>query len=172
MHAEPPVESWKTQPYVWMLILIPFTAVILGVIMITLAIKTDTGLVVDDYYKKGKEINRVLARDQAASAMGLLATLNFDLDNGKVEVTLKANSPFITNEQISLGLYHATKPGIDQTVALKDNDQQDYSATIDPLAKGHWYVHLSTETWRLTGSLYVPGGTSMQLSAMPVITSN
>jgi len=172
MHAEPPVESWKTQPYVWMLILIPFTAVVVGMIMLTAAIESDTGLVVDDYYKKGKEINRVLARDQAASTMGLLATLNFDLDNGKVEVTLKANSAFITNEQISLGLYHATKPDIDQTVALKANNQQVYSASINPLDEGHWHVHLSTETWRLTGSLYVPGGTSMQLSAMPVIKSN
>lgn len=167
MHAEPPVESWKTQPYVWMLILIPFTAVVVGMIMLTLAIKSDTGLVVDDYYKKGKQINQVLARDQAASAMGLSATLDFDTDNSQVEVRLKANSTLITNEQVSLGLFHATRSDMDQTVMLKANDQHDYSATIAGLGDGRWHVHLSTETWRLTGSLYVPGGSSMQLSAMP-----
>ena len=77
MRAELPAESWKTQPYVWMLILIPFSAVVVGMIMLTLAIKSDTGLVVDDYYKKGKQINQVLARDLAASTMGLSAALNF-----------------------------------------------------------------------------------------------
>ena len=167
MHVEPPIESWTTQPYVWMLILIPFTAVVVGMIMLTLAIQSDTGLVVDDYYKKGKQINQVLARDQAASAMGLSAALNFDIDNGKVEISLKANSAFITNEEISLGLFHATKADMDQTVMLKANDQQVYSATIGELGDGRWHVHLATKTWRLTGSLYVPGGSSMQLSAMP-----
>ena len=168
MHTDPSIESWKTQPYVWMLILIPFSAVVVGMIMLTLAIQSDTGLVVDDYYKKGKQINQVLARDQAASAMGLSAALNFDIDNGTVEVSLKANSTLITNEQISLGLFHATIPDIDQTVVLKANDQQVYSATLDQLGDGRWHVHLSTNTWRLTGSLYVPGGNTMQLSAMPL----
>ena len=32
----------------------------MGVVMITLAIQSYSGLVVDDYYKKGKQINRVL----------------------------------------------------------------------------------------------------------------
>lgn len=168
MHTDPSIESWKTQPYVWMLILIPFSAVVVGMIMLTLAIQSDTGLVVDDYYKQGKQINQVLARDQAASAMGLSAALNFDIDNGTVEVSLKANSTLITNEQISLGLFHATIPDIDQTVVLKANDQQVYSATLDQLGDGRWHVHLSTNTWRLTGSLYVPGGNTMQLSAMPL----
>jgi hypothetical protein len=168
MHAEPPVESWKTQPYVWMLILIPFSAVVVGMIMLTLAIQSDTGLVVDDYYKKGKQINQVLARDQAASAMGLAATIDFDFDSGIVAVRLKANSTLITNEEVKLGLFHATKADMDQTVVLKANDQQVYSATLGELGDGRWHVHLATETWRLTGSLYVPGGSSMQLSAMPV----
>jgi len=168
MQTQPPVESWTSQPYVWMLILIPFSAVVVGMIMLTLAIESDTGLVVDDYYKQGKQINQVLARDQAASAMGLSAALNFDSDSGVVEVSLKANSTLITNEQVSLGLFHATKPDMDQTIILKANDQQVYSATLDHLSDGRWHVHLATETWRLTGSLYVPGGASMQLSAMPL----
>jgi len=168
MHAEPLIESWKSQPYVWMLILIPFSAVVVGMIMLTLAIQSDTGLVVDDYYKQGKQINQVLARDQAASAMGLSAALKFDTDNGKVEVSLKANSTLITNEEISLGLFHATKPDMDQNIVLKANEQQIYSATLDHLSDGRWHVHLATKTWRLTGSLYVPGGGSMQLSAIPI----
>ena len=46
--------SWKREPLVWMLIAIPFSAVVMGVVMITLAIQSSSGLVVDDYYKKGQ----------------------------------------------------------------------------------------------------------------------
>lgn len=161
-------ESWKSQPYVWMLILIPLSAVVVGMIMLTLAIQSDTGLVVDDYYKKGKQINRVLARDQAASAMGLSSQINFTQD--KVEVKLKANSTLITNEKISLGLFHATRAGLDQMLLLQATDDGSYLAEFDTLDQGRWHVQLTTETWRLTGSLFVPGGNSLNLSAMPVTT--
>lgn len=163
-------ESWKSQPYVWMLILIPLSAVVVGMIMLTLAIQSDTGLVVDDYYKKGKQINRVLARDQAASAMGLSSQINFN--QGKVEVRLKANSTLITNEKISLGLFHATRAGLDQTLSLQAIDDGSYFAEFEALDLGRWHVQLTTETWRLTGSLYVPGGNSLHLSPMPVTTEN
>ena len=163
-------ESWKSQPYVWMLILIPFSAVVVGMIMLTLAIQSDTGLVVDDYYKKGKQINMVLARDQAASAMGLSSQINFS--DGKVEVQLKANASSITDEQISLGLFHATRAGLDQILLLEPGDNHTYIAEIDALDQGRWHVQLTTETWRLTGSLYVPGGSSLHLSPMPVATGN
>ncbi|MCP4493595.1 MAG: FixH family protein [Gammaproteobacteria bacterium] len=166
MPPDIPIESWKNQPYVWMLILIPLSAVVVGVIMLTLAIKSDTGLVVDDYYKKGKQINRVLARDQAASAMGLSSNISFADDDGMVLVKLKANSTLTTNEQIKLGLFHSTKPGIDQTLSLQPVGNQSYTAKIDELDQGRWHVQLETETWRLTGSLHVPGGKTLELSAL------
>ena len=67
MNSAPETQrNWKREPMVWMLIAIPLAAVIMGVVMITLASQTFSGLVVDDYYKKGKQINRVLARDRLA----------------------------------------------------------------------------------------------------------
>ena len=39
------------------------------------AIRTDDGLVTDDYYKKGKAINMELRRDKQAFNMGLSAQL-------------------------------------------------------------------------------------------------
>jgi hypothetical protein len=57
---------------------------------------------------------------------------------------------------------------MDQTLLLKADDQQVYSTKLAELGDGRWHVHLATETWRLTGSMYVPGGSSMQLSAMPI----
>ena len=66
-------KPWYRFPLVWMLVAIPFSAVIMGVVMIWLAVDTDDGLVADDYYKLGMEINRVIKRDQKASELGLSA---------------------------------------------------------------------------------------------------
>jgi len=55
------VRHWKKEPFVWMIIAIPSSAIIMGVVIITLAIQSWSGLVVDDYYRKGKQINLVLA---------------------------------------------------------------------------------------------------------------
>jgi len=52
-----PIRNWKREPLVWMLIAIPLSAVIMGVVMITLAIQSFSGLVVDDYYKKNWPTN-------------------------------------------------------------------------------------------------------------------
>ena len=72
--------SWKQEPLVWLLIGIPLSAVIMGMILLTLAIQSYSGLVVDDYYKKGKQINRVIARDKFAYELGLAADLRFAED--------------------------------------------------------------------------------------------
>ena len=66
------------EPFVWLLIAFPATAVVVGFTLLGLAIYSDDGMVEDDYYRKGKEINRVLARDQAAAKHGLESTLAFD----------------------------------------------------------------------------------------------
>ncbi len=168
MVADQPVQSWKSQPYVWMLILIPLSAVIMGIIMITLAIESDSGLVIDDYYKKGKQINQVIVRDQAAGALGLSADIRFDSGTAGVYLTLKAKSALPDQETITLGLYHATRPGMDQSLILRRIDNNNFVAQFEPLDLGRWKVQLSTETWRLTGSLHRPGGDTLQLSAMSI----
>ena len=71
MNTEGKASNWKQEPLVWLLIAIPAAAVIMGIVMLTLAIKSYSGLVIDDYYKHGKQINRVLARDRFAHELGL-----------------------------------------------------------------------------------------------------
>ncbi len=168
MLADTQNDSWKDQPYVWMLIAIPLSAVIVGIIMLTLALESDTGLVVDDYYKKGKQIKRVLARDQAAAKMGLSAAINLDSESHTIRIQLDANSSLITNETVKLGLYHATRAGMDQNLVMQPVDIRSYQAKYAELAKGRWHLQLETDTWRLTGSLYVPGSNSLQLSAVSI----
>ncbi len=146
----------------WMLIAIPLSAVIMGVVMITLAIQSYSGLVVDDYYKKGKQINRVLARDQLAYELGLAAGFSLETE-GKVEIRFDPKVQFIPGDTIELKLIHATVPGLDQQLDLRKTDTHLLRGELKLSGEGRWNLFLQTEDWRLTGSLQYPEQTSAKL---------
>jgi hypothetical protein len=149
------VRNWKQEPLVWMLIAIPSSAIIMGVVMITLAIQSWSGLVVDDYYRKGKQINLVLARDQFAHELGLVAGLRLD-DSGRVEILFDPEVSVIPGERIELRLVHATRPGLDQDLIFENHQLRQLEAGLQLPGPGRWNVFLQTTDWRLTGSLQYP----------------
>src|SRR4030066_420476 len=84
------IRPWYREPLVWLIICFPLTAVIAGFFTLYLAIISKDGLVVDDYYQKGKEINMSLARDRAATQHGLRAGVHLDAAKQEVVVRLSA----------------------------------------------------------------------------------
>lgn len=147
---------------VWMLIAIPASAVVMGLLMLTLAIQSYSGLVVDDYYKKGKQINRVLARDQFAYELGLAAGLQLTGDN-KIEIRFDPGVEYIPGDVIELNLVHATRPGLDQNLKLERSGSHRLSATLALPGEGRWNLFLQTPDWRLTGSLHFPAQKNAEL---------
>lgn len=154
--------SWKREPMVWMLIAIPLSAVIMGVVMITLAIQSYSGLVVDDYYKKGKQINRVLARDRFAHELGLSAGFKLQA-GGKVEIRFDPEVKYIPGDSIELNLVHATMPGLDQKLQLNKVDTDLLRGNLNLPGDGRWNLYLQTADWRLTGSLQYPHQSTAEL---------
>jgi hypothetical protein len=146
-----------------MMILIPASAVVMGIIMITLAIVTSDGLVEDDYYKRGKEINLVLTRDITAARMGLAAISEFDHDNGKVTVLFKKNANKIRSNILRLRLLHATRAGFDQDLTLQRLPDGRYYALFKSMAPGRWHLQLESKDWRLIGETTLPDGRSASL---------
>ena len=155
--ADTPVtqNSWKREPLVWLLIAIPLSAVIMGVVMLTLAIQSYSGLVVDDYYKKGKEINLVLARDQFAHELGLNARFEI-LADGRISVLFGSDVQVIPGDEIVLELVHATMPGLDQRLTMERTGIHQLRGKISLPNEGRWNLYLQTQDWRLTGSLQYP----------------
>ncbi len=154
---------WYREPFVWLLIALPATAVVVGFTMLGLAIYSDDGLVEDDYYRKGKEINRVLARDQAAAKRGLESTVELDALQHALRVRLTAAAGATLPEQIELKFLHATRAGLDRSLVLPRGMDGAYRAPLPALAQGHWNIQLAAQDWRLTGSLHVPGAQAIVL---------
>ena len=146
---------WRREPLVWLLIAIPSSAVIMGVVMITLALNSFSGLVVDDYYRKGKQINLVLARDKLAYELGLAAGISLD-SSGRVEIRFDPDVLVIPGERIELRLVHATRPGLDQDLIFDNDRLRLLEAELQLPGPGRWNIYLQTPDWRLTGSLQYP----------------
>ena len=104
-------KPWYVQPWVWLLIALPATAVIGSMVSLYLAITTSDGLVVDDYYTRGKAINRDLARDRAAQTHRLEARFDIDMAGNRVALTLKAHDYALPSQaRLSYSASHAAGP--------------------------------------------------------------
>ncbi len=143
-------KKWYHYPMVWMVIAIPASAVIVGTIMITLSIITFDGLVEDDYYKKGKEINQVLERDEFALEQGIKARVQIDAQTGIIVVDLSSQTNYQFPNDMGLSLLHPTQSRKDVKLLLsKGPDGRYYSELLAPLSDGRWYFRISEPNWRL-----------------------
>jgi len=149
------VIPWYKEYYVWFLIFFPMLAVVGGIITTILAVQSDDGLVVDDYYKQGLEINRTLERDKIAIDYGLDASIKVNLKNEDVVMTLSAASNFIYPSSLTVTFLNATRAGMDEVVNLVLTEENIYKGKLRALDNGKWYVHIQRDDWRLIKTIYV-----------------
>ncbi len=154
-------KPWHKYPLVWMMLAIPFSAVIMGVVMIWLAIDTDDGLVADDYYKLGLEINRVIKRDKKAAELGLSSIIEFDRSTRIIRMKFDKGLLEIFPKSLSLHLQHATRENSDITVLLDHGIGNQYIGHVkQAISEGIWYFEISgkggaDEGWKLNARSHV-----------------
>ena len=146
---------WYREPYVWLVILFPAMAVVAGFITLRLAIVSDDGLVIDDYYKAGLHINRVLDRDRRAEALGLKANVQINRDSKAIRVLFSSRDGVKLPDELKMRLMHATRAGFDRTVTLKRAADGSYRAAMPPMALGHWYAQIEYADWRVLDSFFL-----------------
>ncbi len=122
---------------------------------------TFDGLVVDDYYKKGLEINRDLTRDQNARDINLNALVGIKKD--LITLELRADKLNELPSQLNLGFYHPTLANRDVIVKLERLSAGRYEGSFQELPAGKWRVGIGTEKWRLEGIVYYPRSTNVEL---------
>lgn len=156
-------QPWYRHPWPWILMLGPFVVVVAGVITTYLAVKSNDGLVDDDYYKQGLAVNQLTARDQLAVRLGLQAEVMQNADDGKVRVLLRGNT--VLPEQVRLRAVHPTRAGIDQAVLMRADGAGSYSGKFATPLKGRWHIALEDgkSEWRLTGEWIIEKNASLRL---------
>ncbi|WP_319243795.1 FixH family protein [uncultured Propionivibrio sp.] len=147
---------WYRHRWPWLLMAGPAIVVVAGFITLVLALRSNDGLVSDDYYKQGLGINQTTARDQAAARLGLQAQVM--LGGHELRVMLRANDAATAlPETLSLRLMHPTRSGEDQVLSLRRQAGDLYSGRLERPLSGRWRVSIEDDgrMWRLTGDWLV-----------------
>jgi len=139
--------AWYRYPYLWLVIAIPMTAVLSSSVLITFAYLYQDGLVVDDYYKHGKAINKVLIRDEFAATAGVKAIISFKA-NHTLNVSLQSTS-VISQKAITLKLIHILNAEFDQNIRLIAVGPSKFIGKYRTFAPGNWYLQIENKQWRL-----------------------
>jgi len=154
MRAQP----WYRERWPWILMAGPAIVVVAGIFTAWLAIRSDDGLVQDDYYKQGLAINQTLGRSDAAGRLGIDAELR--LADGRIRVLLGGQAG---SGGLILRLVHPTRAGMDQSVNLAPVEPGVYEGWLQPLQSGRWHVLLESRDWRLAGDWTLPAAGALKL---------
>jgi hypothetical protein len=144
-------QPWYREPWPWILMSGPAVVVVAGFFTAWLAVRSDDGLVVDDYYKQGLAINQTLGRSDAARRLGVQAELR--LVDGRISVFLGNTA---VRGSLNLRLVHPTRSGMDQSIAMDAVRPGTYEGQLHALLPGRWHVVLEERDWRLAGDWILP----------------
>ena len=149
-----PVLPWYRHRWPWLLMLGPFVVVVAAAITLWLAVRSNDGLVADDYYKQGLAINQVTSRDRRAADLEMRADLSLDASRQLVRVALNSGKLSEMPGALLLRLSHPTRDGLDRQFRLLRDSSGGYSAGGGGDLAGRWYVSLEDEAraWRLSAT--------------------
>jgi len=145
---------WYKEPWPWLLMIAPAASVVMGGIFWVLAVRTEDGLVADDYYQQGLAVNQVLDREARAATLDLRGVLSFNPERTRARLALQPVPP--PSSPVTLRLVHPTRAGEDQLIRLIASSSGTLEGKMRPPASGRWHVVLEDEagTWRLAGTWY------------------
>ncbi len=145
-------KPWHQHPLVWMMLSIPFSAVIMGVVMIWLAVDTDDGLVADDYYKRGLAINDVISLDKKAAELELNALIEFNSSEKVINMQFDKGLLDSYPETLQLTFQHATRANSDVVLILNHGINNRYIGHLpQAISHGIWYFEVSDKGGADTG---------------------
>ena len=159
--TEATIPPWYKQFWPWFLMSFPAAAVVAGIITVFIAMDNHDHVIVDDYYKKGLAINRVIKQQELAATMGLIANAKYVASTGEVSLALDSTDVAYTDKRIdslSLSFIHATRADYDRHVLLHKDQQGLFKATIKDINAGRWNLILepADKQCRLDAQLVLP----------------
>lgn len=159
-------QPWYREPWPWILMAGPALVVVAGCVTAWLAIRSDDGLVADDYYQQGLAINQTLGRGDAAERLGVQAEIR--LDKGRVSVFL-GNAA--VRGMLNLRFVHPTRSGMDQGIAMHAVRPGVYEGELRALQPGRWHLVLEDRDWRLAGDWVLPAAGALLLGTRSLAPS-
>lgn len=148
--SESPVERapdrWYRDRWPWLLTAGPFIVVVASLASAWMALKSDDGVVAQDYYKQGLLINQRLAHTAPDPERRLGATITLTAGGGvRARMEGLADAPPI----LRLKLAHPALDSHAEVVTLERGADGDYVGALPEQTPGRWIVTLESDNWRL-----------------------
>ena len=138
-------ESAWQNPWVWTLAGIMGVTLVVNAVMITLAFNTSTGLVVDDFYNKGKRyFYEEAQRQEAAARLGWQLTLDTPnpprLNSTETYVfrALDRTGTPLIGARAHIDAFRPTNAELDFDMPMREISDGIYTAQIDFANPGKW----------------------------------
>jgi hypothetical protein len=147
--TEKEIKPWYREPWPWIIMGSIGFVMLACFVTLGIAIWSYDGLVADDYYKKGKAINKVLAREERSAALGLGALLTMQSDDTLRVVLQSSATTFEPPEVLQLHMVHPRYPDQDKRATLVHVKNGIYNAHFVPPVGGGWKIVLEGGDWRL-----------------------
>lgn len=156
-------KPWYKEPWPWFLMSGPVIVIIAALTSAWIAIRSNDGLVTEDYYKQGQAAGETLTRSKHAEELGISAGMRLTDDQVSIRLTgRQTEQPAALNVTLS----HPTRAGIDQKAVLKLRGDV-YAGKLNLPASGQWLVLVEDEarTWRVMGSVVLPAAGEVVIGA-------
>ena len=149
--------AWYRSGWFWAVCLIPFAAVVFGILMFVMAVLYKDDVVVDDYYKEGMAINKVITLLENATQQDI--NLIFFKSMNRRYLYIKNTE----SESITLTMFHVVDRSLDQTFLLQ-NEGGGYFRLNSNLIRlltsnrGAWNFSVTSniEKWRVNKKIHSP----------------
>lgn len=152
---------WYREPWPWLLMAGPAAVIVAGFATLWLAVSSNDGLVVDDYYRQGLAINQTIERDVLAAQRGYRAEVALADGGRNIALRLASAAGELLPETLQLRMVHPTRAGRDGLVLLRQHGPGLYEGVGPVLTAGRWILVLENaqSDWRLSGTVQTPGRT-------------
>ncbi len=153
---------WYKEPFVWMLIGVPLSSVIVGSFFIFLAASSKDSLVRDNYYKDGLAINQLLQWEKKAKTLDIKLSFKIEGNNASVSIL---NSRQKYPNTLTLKLSHPTLKEKDRDAFLQHSKDGQYIGFIENIENGRFYIMIESpeQVWRVKESIEVIQGKVLEL---------
>jgi hypothetical protein len=140
---------WYREPWPWLLMAGPFVVIVASLASAWMAVKSDDGVVAQDYYKQGLLINQRLkhAAPDPEPRLGAMITVA----GGEVRVHMEGLTEGLADAPpiLRLKLAHPATGSHPESVMLKRGADGDYVGALPAQTPGRWIVTLEADGWRL-----------------------
>lgn len=141
---------WYKQFWPWFVIAIPVSSMLVAVVQISYALNSPNDMVIDNYYKEGLGINKVLDKRNLAVELKIAANITIDNTTGEV-ILITENAQ---EQNLTLNFFNSAISNKDFTLELTKIADNQYRGNLQKSISGIWNLYLESAIgWQITARL-------------------